>query len=138
MKPEVRLKDYPLVTFDKIRYQDTDKQGHVNNANFPAFIETGRVELLYHPEKPLYLEDCHFVLAHISYDLIDEINYPGKVDIGTRITKIGNSSITFETVLFQDDVLVCKAASVVVHVSKLTKKSVPLSEETKLYLKHYL
>ncbi|HAX03271.1 MAG: hypothetical protein A2Y45_01080 [Tenericutes bacterium GWC2_34_14] len=138
MKYEILLKDYPLITYDKIRYQDTDRQGHVNNANFPAFIETGRVELLYNPDKPLHHEDCHFVLAHISYDLLNEINYPGKVDIGARITKIGNSSIAFEHALFQNDVLVCKGTSVVVHVSKLTKKSVSLSEETKLYLSHFL
>lgn len=28
------LADFPLQTFDKVRYADTDRQGHVNNAAF--------------------------------------------------------------------------------------------------------
>lgn len=28
------LADFPLQTFDKVRYADTDRQGHVNNAGF--------------------------------------------------------------------------------------------------------
>lgn len=42
-KDDYQLKDFPSVTFDKIRYGDTDRQGHVNNAVFSAFLETGRV-----------------------------------------------------------------------------------------------
>ena len=34
---------------DNIRYRDTDRQGHVNNAVLSTFPETGRVELLYDP-----------------------------------------------------------------------------------------
>lgn len=35
------LEDFPLRTYDKIRYADTDQQGHVNNAVFATFLETG-------------------------------------------------------------------------------------------------
>lgn len=28
------LADFPFQTFDKVRYADTDRQGHVNNAAF--------------------------------------------------------------------------------------------------------
>ena len=44
---------FPLRTHDKIRYADTDRQGHVNNANFSTFLETGRTEILYNPDTPL-------------------------------------------------------------------------------------
>ena len=133
-----KLNDFPLMTYDKIRYQDTDRQGHVNNANFPIFFETGRLELLYHPEKPLHAPHAQFVLAHINYDLLKEIHYPGRVEVGTRIKKIGNSSITFEQALFQNEVLVSKGSSVVVHVDNETKKPIGLSDEVKAYLSQYL
>ncbi len=45
--------DFPVVTTDKLRYCDTDRQGHVNNAVFLTFLETGRVELLYNPVRRL-------------------------------------------------------------------------------------
>jgi hypothetical protein len=33
------LPDFSLQAFDKLRYADTDRQGHVNNANFSTFLE---------------------------------------------------------------------------------------------------
>jgi acyl-CoA thioester hydrolase len=42
-----RLETYPHVTHDKLRYSDTDRQGHVNNAVFSTYLETGRVEIFY-------------------------------------------------------------------------------------------
>jgi acyl-CoA thioester hydrolase len=32
------LPDFSLQAFDKLRYADTDRQGHVNNANFFTFL----------------------------------------------------------------------------------------------------
>ncbi|HDG9121136.1 TPA: acyl-CoA thioesterase, partial [Pseudomonas aeruginosa] len=50
MSSEPELKDFPIHSSDKIRYADTDRQGHVNNAVFATFLETGRVEIIYDPE----------------------------------------------------------------------------------------
>lgn len=40
------IDDFPFRTYEKLRYVDTDRQGHVNNAVFASMLETGRVELL--------------------------------------------------------------------------------------------
>ena len=37
---DVKLEDFPLRTFDKIRYADTDRQGLVNNAVFAPLNAT--------------------------------------------------------------------------------------------------
>jgi acyl-CoA thioester hydrolase len=39
---ELGWEDFPHQTFEKVRYGDTDAQGHVNNAIFPEYLETGR------------------------------------------------------------------------------------------------
>ena len=62
---DLPLSDFPLKTYDKIRYADTDRQGHVNNAVFSTFLETGRVEFLYHPELPIHSEEASFVIASL-------------------------------------------------------------------------
>ncbi|MEZ4763396.1 MAG: acyl-CoA thioesterase, partial [Calditrichia bacterium] len=59
----LNLDDFPLKTFDKIRYADTDRQGHVNNATFSTFLETGRVEVLYNAEFPVLFANSSFVIA---------------------------------------------------------------------------
>jgi acyl-CoA thioester hydrolase len=123
--------DFPLCTFDKIRYADTDRQGHVNNAVFHTCFETGRVELVYDPQKPLYDPDGSFVIAHANVDYVGEIHWPGTVEIGTGIARIGTSSIRVLQGLFQDGTLVATSETVIVHVDQTTKKSKPLSEDTR-------
>lgn len=135
---DLYLSDYPLNTFDKIRYCDTDRQGHVNNAVFSTFLETGRVELLYNPNNPLACSGGSFVIARITLDLLSELKWPGVVDIGTAVVKIGNSSIGLVQGLFQNGTLAATAETVIVQMDDETRRSKPLSLETKDILSKYM
>ena len=135
---QLKLEDYPLNTFDKIRYGDTDRQGHVNNAVFATFLETGRTELLYHPDNPLYSPDCSFVIVNLNLDLIAELKWPGKVEIGTAIKEVGNSSVKIVQGLYQNNKIAATAQTVIVHIDKNKSKSTLLSEAAKDTFKKYM
>ena len=135
MKPEYEL--FPLKAYDKIRYADTDRQGHVNNALFSTFLETGRTELLYAKE-PLHEENAAFVIASQKLDLLSEIRWPGTVEIGTAVTRIGNSSISLIQGIYQGGNLAALAETVIVQMDEVTRKSKPLSAGTKDQLQRYL
>jgi acyl-CoA thioester hydrolase len=134
----LKLEDYPLKSYDKIRYADTDRQGHINNAIFSVFLETGRVELLYNPENPLYDKDASFVIVNINLSLLSEIKWPGTVEIGSAVLKLGNSSINFVQGLYQNGRLVANAETIIVHVDNTTKRSKPLSIETRTFLNQFM
>lgn len=121
------IHDFPYHTFDKIRYGDTDRQGHVNNAVFTSYLETGRVELLYDPVEPFPSPGGEFVIVHVTLDLRAEINWPGRVDIGTRIARVGRSSVTLQQGLFQGGRCVATAETVIVQIEKITRRSQPFS-----------
>ena len=127
----LNLHDFPLQAFDKLRYADTDRQGHVNNANFSTFLETGRVEFLYHPALPILQDGFSFVIAALHLNFIEEVSWPGQVDIGTGVLKIGNSSITLHQQLFQQDKCVASAETVIVQVDNESRKSAPLGVAAK-------
>lgn len=131
------LADFPLQTFDKVRYADTDRQGHVNNAAFATFLETGRVEFLYNPENPLAAEGAAFVIVNLNLNLLAEINWPGRVEIGTAVTKIGRSSVSLVQGLFQDGRCVATAATVIVQMNEQTRKSHPLTDSAKAFLSRH-
>ncbi|MEM6378384.1 MAG: thioesterase family protein [Bacteroidota bacterium] len=133
---DLQLADFPLQSYDKLRYADTDRQGHVNNAVFSTFLETGRVEFLY-GTKGIFSEDCSFVVAAIDLKLQAEIKWPGKVDIGTGIARIGNSSMRILQKLFQDGKTVALAETVIVHVRNDGTGSVPLSDQSKEALRKW-
>lgn len=129
-----KLDDFPLHSYDKLRYPDTDRQGHVNNAAFSTFLETGRVELLYNPQRPLACEHGEFVIASLKLDYLAEISYPGRIDIGTGVMSVGNSSFRMVQGLFQDGLCVASAETVIVQMDERTRRSIPLSETTRTFL----
>jgi acyl-CoA thioester hydrolase len=118
MKKEFNLGEFPFHASDKIRYADTDRQGHVNNAVFATLLETGRVELLYDLAEP----GSSFVIAQLALEFRAEIHWPGTVSIGTRVGSVGSSSIKLVQGLFQDDRCVATAETVIVLIDDATRK----------------
>lgn len=135
-KKDIKYDDFPLKAYDKVRFRDTDQQGHVNNAVFSTYFETGRTEFIYLKER-LHDEDATFVIANIDLNYLREIKWPGTVEIGSQVTKIGRSSIALFQALYQNNRLVATAETVIVHMSQKTRQSQALSEASKLILEKY-
>ncbi len=102
---------YKIWTSHTIRYNDQDPLGHVNNAVYSTFFEAGRTAFI----KPM-LDDIadetttlDFVLARITIDFITELGYPGSVDIGTRLQRLGNKSMTISNGVFKSGTDECVA-----------------------------
>jgi acyl-CoA thioester hydrolase len=124
------LEAYPSRTSADIRYSDLDRQGHVNNAIFATFSEVGRVAFMYDPDKPLAVEGRSFVIARLLIDFRAELFWPGSVEIGTGVLKIGRSSFTLAQGIFNEGRLVATAEATIVMVDKDTRRSTPLPAQT--------
>lgn len=135
---KMALSEYPLNTYDKIRYRDLDRQGHVNNAVYSQFFETGRVEYLYKKDQPITCEHCSFVVVSNNIEYIKEITWPGTVEIGTAVSRIGNSSLIMVQGLYQDGILKATNESVVVQMDEDTRKSFPLTDQARNLLANIL
>jgi len=129
MTPLLKLTDFPARTYDKLRFGDTDRQGHVNNAVFTTFFETGRVALMEGVDQPLREPGFGFMVARLCVDYRGEIFWPGMVEIGTGVKAVGNTSITFIQALFQGEKCVATAESVVVQVDAKEHRPVPVGEK---------
>lgn len=121
-------------TKDVVRYADTDRQGHVNNAVFATFFESGRVAILYSPAAPLAPEGGSFVIAHLSLDFLAEIRWPSEVSIGTTVLTIGRSSVKLGQGLFVDQQCVATAETVIVLTDDASRKSRPLPDPARAVL----
>ena len=120
------LEAYSFVTHDKLRYADTDRQGHINNAAFVTFLETGRVEILHDPQAPLADEGSSSRSLDLAMDFHSELRWPGQVDIGLRVARVGTSSVHLHQGLFQDGQCAATAATVIVQMSLETRRAHPL------------
>lgn len=130
--------DFPLQTYDKVRYADTDRQGHVNSAAFSSFCETGRVEFLYDPEIGLLDDGCSFVIASLKLDYLAEARWPGRVEIGTAVSRIGNSSMTLVQLLMQGGVPIATSETVIVQVDDAKGGGRPLTASARETLQGWL
>lgn len=128
-----RIEDYPVRITEKVRYSDTDRQGHVNNVLFAFFFEAGRVDVLF-MRGSAPPDHCAYVLARSAIDFLDELHWPGDVEIGTRIEKLGDSSISIRQVLFQNGRCAATSDSVMVQVDRPSRKACPLSDEVRAIL----
>ncbi len=128
-----RIEDYPALIVEKVRYSDTDRQGHVNNVLFAFFFEAGRVDLL-HGEVDLSAPGCFFVLARSTIDFLGELNWPGQVEVGTRLAKVGNSSMTVQQALFQNGRCAATSESVMVQVDIASRAASPLTDDARALL----
>lgn len=120
---------FPIWAQDKLRYGDTDRQGHVNNAVFSTFFETGRVSLLLDPTEPIIPPGCSFVIARITIDYRREVHWPGLIDIGSGVLTLGRSSFTVGQGAFKGEECVATAESVLVMMDLATGKPTPLTEK---------
>lgn len=124
------LEAYPHRSSAEIRYADLDRQGHVNNAVFATYSEIGRVAFMYDPARPLAPEGTSFVIARLLIDFRSELFWPGTVEIGTGVLKVGRSSFTLAQGMFSQGKLAATTEATIVMVDKQTRRSTPLPPDT--------
>src|SRR5512142_1644636 len=102
-RPTPQLADYPHRVTDIIRYGDLDPQGHVNNAVFSSYLETGRVAMFRNRDLGIGIENATVVLVRQEIDFLRELRWPGEVTVGTALAGLGRSSFTMAQVIFDGE-----------------------------------
>ena len=126
---DTRHEVYKHWTEVNLRYGDTDRQGHVNNAAYCTFFESGRCAFLFDDKGNNVAGDGkNFVIVKLTLDYLEEINFPGIVEVGSRISKLGKSSFTVEQAVFKDGICCSTAESIIVQIDNSTKRSSQMSE----------
>lgn len=137
--PKIDLTDrsvYATWTSSTIRYSDLDPNGHVNNGAINAFFEEGRV--LFRGERMSSLGAdilSGFAIVKFTVEYKKTLFYPGEVDSGTVVTRIGNTSYVLGQGIFQGDDCIAHAEVVTVFLGPEGKKATPLGDELKKILK---
>ncbi|PPJ25723.1 acyl-CoA thioesterase [Nocardia nova] len=129
MNDRLPLEMYPCRREISLVFADVDTLGHVNNVAIARFFEEGRVVLnraiaaLVPDGEPL-----RTVLAHVEIDYLAEVRYPGAVQLGIGVGRIGRTSIGHEAGLFQNGSPVAVSRSVDVNTVEGRPGAVALSE----------
>jgi len=106
-----------------IRYSDQDAMAHVNNTAMATYVESARTAFIYELIKRGGMEGMEFILARLVIDYRRELHYPGNVEVGARLIRVGNKSITTGYGVFKDGTCYATSESVNVFYDLSTRKT---------------
>ncbi len=109
-----RRETYAHWTPVTIRYSDQDAMAHVNNTALATYIEAARTAFIYDLIQKGGMQGLEFILARLIIDYRRELHYPGTVEVGARLIRVGNKSLTTGYGVFMGDD--CVATSECVNV----------------------
>jgi len=124
-----RLEDFPYRLSDNVRFGDLDPNQHVNNAVYATYFETGRVTLMKDRSLGLIPEGLTWIMVRLDIHFRAELRWPGKIELGLAVTKLGRTSVTFEQAVFSEETCVASAQAVTVLIDERTRKPTPLTND---------
>jgi len=87
------------------RYADVDPLWHINNVAIAQYYEEARVTAGARMFGGLRIPTPageRVLIAHQSIDYLHEAGYPGTLEVGLGVLRIGNASFTFGMGMFQE------------------------------------
>jgi acyl-CoA thioester hydrolase len=120
-----------------LRFSDQDSLGHINNVSYAAYIEQARVAFINDIVCPNG-DHINYILANLQIDYRQEMYFPGNVDVGACLLKIGSKSITTGYGLFKDEKNIASGSSVNVFFDSITRKTIPIPDNLRKSLEKEL
>ena len=113
-------------TTHRLRFNDTDQLGHVNNAVFAVMLEQGRSELAREAGLPVEADAAFLVIVRLELDFLREMAWPGAVTIETEVARLGTRSFTLHQRLVSNNELCARAVTVLVVLDRVARRALPL------------
>jgi acyl-CoA thioester hydrolase len=135
---EPLLADFPYRLSDNVRFADMDINQHVNNASYASYFETSRVTLMKDSANGLQPDGFGWVMVRLDINFRAELHWPGTIDLGLGVARIGRTSVSFDQVVFSGSKCVASARAVNVLVDQATRKPVPLTAEIRANFQRWL
>jgi acyl-CoA thioester hydrolase len=128
---------FPFFHPFRVRYSEIDGQAVVYNAHYLTYYDTAIFEYYraigydqFRESKEL-LEDWHVVKALVEYRA--PLTYDLEFEVGVRVAKMGNSSLTYALAIFPkgEETVLATGAVVQVYTDQRTHKSMPIPERVR-------
>ena len=122
------LDAHPHRLSDNVRFADLDVNRHVNNAVYSSYFETSRVLLVGERDNGLTPEGMGWVLARLDINFRAELHWPGTIELGLGVQRLGRTSVTFSQVVYSQGRLIASAQATTVMVESLSRKPAALGD----------
>lgn len=125
----------------EVRYGDLDPQGHLNNAKYLTYMEQARIQYLKHLGlwKGGSFLDIGIILAELRITFLTAIEFGSMVEVGVRVTCLGNKSLEMEYLIIDkyDQREYAKGSSVQVAYDYRKRKSIVIPDHWRLVFQQF-
>ncbi|GAC1631340.1 MAG: thioesterase family protein [Nevskia sp.] len=134
---DIRIEDFSHRIRLPVRWGDVDMLGHVNNAKYFTYDESSRIEYFeaLGAEDARMWKDYGLILASIGADFVAQVHYPATLAIGTRVVRLGRSSMNTLSGLFLGDTLIAAVRGVLVWFDYVNQKPMAIPEHVRGWIK---
>jgi acyl-CoA thioester hydrolase len=119
------------------RWSDNDMYGHLNNAVYYELFDSVINEWLITGDVADAIDGPELgVVAESGCRFFAELAYPGGVDVGVRVERLGRSSITYALGLFaaDRDEIAALGHWVHVYIDRASRRTVPIPDGVREFL----
>jgi acyl-CoA thioester hydrolase len=119
---------YPLKVRILARYADVDPLWHINNVAIAQYYEEARVSttmMVMGGRRVASPDGERILIAHQSIDYLREATYPGALEVGIGVLRIGRSSFRYGMAMFQDGACVSVSEAVLVYADAQGPAALP-------------
>ena len=109
------------------RFRDLDPFNHVNNSVFLTYFENARRQ--FYERWNLNLNNRSLIVVSIKIDYLNELNHPSDCQVLQKIVRIGNTSFDILSVLYSNNIVICKSITTIVCYNFDKKNKAKVYEE---------
>tara|TARA_B100000212_G_C27000273_1_gene374665 strand:+ start:42 stop:467 length:426 start_codon:yes stop_codon:yes gene_type:complete len=130
----MKRKIYKFFHTLRVRYAEVDAQGIVFNSHYLTYFDCAiteyyrQIKYNYISEVKKSKKDFHVIKTTIEYK--KPIYFDQIIDLGVKISKIGNTSLTFDISIYSNrkNTLLAEGNIIQVYTDQIKKCSAPLSK----------
>ena len=127
----INRSDYKCFYSISTRWTDNDIYGHINNITYYSYFDTAVNQYLIE-NASLNIQGSPIVgyVVHSNCNYLSGISFPGIIDVGIVVKKLGKTSVTYEIGIFKDGESKVSAYGEFIHVfvNRSEKKSIPIPD----------
>lgn len=126
------MKGFPHTERILLRWGDEDRYGHVNNARYFSFMESARMGYLAAIDLDRFeIETVGVALVATNCSFRKQLHYPGELEVGARVERIGNRSFTmaYQIVELESGGVAADGEGVIAWADLAAGKSLPVPDE---------
>lgn len=125
----------------EVKFSEVDSFKVVHNLTYLYWLEWARTQYLFDIGLPrddsMFSVQMPILTVHSEVDYYNSLKFTDKYVVLTKISKIGDSSITFINQVYSGDLLVLEASSVLVYVDMSDGKTKTIPDDIREMIKKY-